>query len=156
VFSPAKGGREREVPLPDWASVALAEHLRVRPAAEVTLPWSDPAGKAHTTALIFTNRDGRALTRAYYQHNAWTPALAAAQVERHRFNGFHALCHHYASVLQRGVSIRAVAEYLGHHDPGFALWTYAHLIPEDEDRSRNAIDAAYAPADSARTDGATQ
>lgn len=156
VFSPPKGGREREVPLPDWVSVALAEHLRVHPATESTLPWRDPGGAAHTAALMFTNREGGALTRAYYQHNAWTPAIAAARVQRNRSNGFHALRHHYASVLlQRGVSIRAVAEYLGHHDPGFTLRTYAHLMPEDEARSRAAIDAAYAPADSARTDGAT-
>jgi hypothetical protein len=153
AFSPPKGGREREVPLPDWVSVALSEHLRAHPATQVTLPWRDPSGPAHTSELVFTNRDGWALTRAYYQHNAWTPALAAAHVERNRANGFHALRHHYASVLlQRGVSIRAVAEYLGHHDPGFTLRTYAHLMPEDEDRSRDAIDAAYAPADPVRTE----
>jgi integrase len=49
------------------------------------------------------------------------------------------------------VSIRAVAEYLGHHDPGFTLRTYAHLMPDSEDRVRTAIDEAHAPADSVRT-----
>jgi hypothetical protein len=73
VFSPPKGGREREVPLPDWVNVALAEHLRVHPATEVTLPWRDPAGAAHTAALMFTNRDDRALTRAYYQTTPGRP-----------------------------------------------------------------------------------
>jgi integrase len=53
VFSPPKGGREREVPLPDWVSVALAEHLRVHPATEVTLPWRDPGrGCPHGSAGI--------------------------------------------------------------------------------------------------------
>lgn len=33
-----------------------------------------------------------------------------------------------------GVSIRAVTEYLGRYDPGFTLRTYAHLMPDDEDR----------------------
>jgi integrase len=156
VFAPPKGGRERQVPLPDVVSVALAEHLRTRPPTEVTLPWSEPGGREHAAPLIFVNRNGDALTRAYYQHNAWTPALAAAHVDRNRSNGFHALRHHYASVLlQRGVSIRAVADYLGHHDPGFTLRTYAHLMPEDEDRSRAAIDAAYARADPVRTEEAT-
>jgi integrase len=56
----------------------------------------------------------------------------------------HALRHHYASVLlDGGVSIRAVSEYLGHHDPGFTLRTYAHLMPESEDRACDAIDAAH-------------
>jgi integrase len=64
----------------------------------------------------------------------------------------HALRHHFASVLlDGGVSIRAVAEYLGHHDPGFTLRTYAHLMPDSEDRVRTAIDEAHAPADSVRT-----
>lgn len=157
VYAPPKGGRERDTPLPDWVSVALAESLRVRPAAEVTLPWREPGGKPHTSALIFVNRDGGALTRSWYLHNAWKPALQAADVERDRANGFHALRHHFASVLlQQGVSIRAVAEYLGHHDPGFTLRTYAHLMPDDEDRSRAAIDAVHAAlADSVRTGGAS-
>lgn len=152
VFAPPKGGREREVLLPDWASIALAEHLRAQPAVEVTLPWREPGGHEHTAALIFANRDGGALTRAYYSPNAWLPALKATGVKRDRTNVFHALRHHYASVLlERGVSIRAVADYLGHHDPGFTLKTYAYLMPDDEGRSRAAIDAAHAVADSTRT-----
>jgi integrase len=64
----------------------------------------------------------------------------------------HALRHHYASVLlDGGVSIRAVSEYLGHHDPGFTLRTYAHLMPESEDRACDAIDPAHgAPAEPVR------
>ena len=57
-----------------------------------------------------------------------------------------ALRHDYASVLlERGVSIRAVAEYLGHHHPGFTLGTYAHLMPESEERARATIDSAPFP-----------
>lgn len=153
VFSPPKGGRERETPLPEWVAVALSESLRVRPAVDVTLPWMEVDGEPRTARLVFTNRDGEAMTRAYYAHNGWKPALATAEVERKRTNGFHALRHHFASVLlQQGVSIRAVADYLGHHDPGFTLRTYAHLMPDDQDRSRAAIDAVHGPpADSMRT-----
>ena len=99
VFAPPKGGREREVPLADVVSVALAEQLRTASPVEVTLPWLEPGGKPTTASLVFVNRDGGALTRAYYTHNAWKPALASAGVERGRANGFHALRHHYASVL---------------------------------------------------------
>jgi integrase len=41
------------------------------------------------------------------------------------------------------VSIRALAEYLGHADPGFTLRTYTHLMPTSEDRARQAVDAAF-------------
>jgi integrase len=133
-------------------SVALAEHLRRYGTAEVVLPWREPGGDAVSGDLLFTNRDRGPLTRAYFTHNAWKPALAAAGVERTRETGMHALRHHYASVLlDGGVSIRAVSEYLGHHDPGFTLRTYAHLMPESEDRARDAIDAAHgAPAEPVR------
>lgn len=155
VFAPPKGGNEREVPLPDVVSVALAEGLRAYPATEVTLPWREPAGDAHTATLIFTNRDDGALSRAYYTHNGWKPALAAAGVERARDNGFHALRHHFASaLLDAGVSIRAVADYLGHHDPGFTLRTYAHLMPESQDRARAAIDGALGARAESQRNGA--
>ncbi len=62
----------------------------------------------------------------------------------------HALRHHYASVLlDGGVSIKALAEYLGHSDPGFTLRIYAHLMPDSEARARDVVDAAFrAPAES--------
>ena len=53
----------------------------------------------------------------------------------------HALRHFYASVLiDAGESVRAVAEYLGHADPGFTLRVYAHLFPSSEERARKAVD----------------
>ena len=61
-----------------------------------------------------------------------------------RDNGMHALRHFYASALiDAGESASAVAEYLGHADPGFTLRVYAHLFPSSEDRARRAIDAAF-------------
>jgi integrase len=66
----------------------------------------------------------------------------------------HALRHYFASVLiDVGESDKAVAEYLGHADPGFTLRVYAHLFPASEDRARRALDAAFraVAADSLRT-----
>lgn len=152
VFAPPKGGPEREVPLPDVVSVALAEHVRRYGTTEVVLPWREPGGEAVWGELLFSNRDRGPLSRAYFTYNAWKPALTAAGLAGNRENGMHALRHHYASVLlESGVSIRAVSEYLGHHDPGFTLRTYAHLMPESKDRARDAIDAAHAaPAEPTR------
>ncbi|MEX1133935.1 MAG: site-specific integrase [Acidimicrobiia bacterium] len=152
VLAPPKGGREREVPLPDIVAMAVAKHVQGFGTATVRLPWRERGGEERLAELLFTNRDLGPLTRAYFTHNAWKPALHAAGLKRNRENGMHALRHHYASVLlENGVSIRAVSEYLGHHDPGFTLRTYAHLMPESEDRARAAIDAALgAPAEFSR------
>jgi len=47
-------------------------------------------------------------------------------------------------VLDAGESIRAVSEYLGHSDPGFTLRTYTHLMPSSDERTRKAVDDAFA------------
>jgi integrase len=46
-------------------------------------------------------------------------------------------------LLDAGESIKALAAYLGHADPGFTLRTYTHLLPTSEDRTRRAIDQAF-------------
>lgn len=56
----------------------------------------------------------------------------------------HALRHYYASVLLAdGVSIRELAEYLGHSGPGFTLRTYIHMLPDSQERAIKAINARH-------------
>jgi integrase len=146
IFAPPKGRREREVPLPDVVAVALAEHLRSWPAIEVTLPWEDVDREPRTGALVFSTREHGPVIRNHYNPWTWKPALIAAGIEPTRENGMHALRHYAASaMLEGGVSIRAVADCLGHADPGFTLRVYAHLVAEAEDRARSAIDGALVP-----------
>lgn len=53
----------------------------------------------------------------------------------------HVLRHYFASaLLEDGVSIKALAEYLGHADAGVTLRTY--MMPASEDRMRKAVDRA--------------
>ena len=73
----------------------------------------------------------------------WPPALARAGLPRVRSNGMHALRHWYASVLlEAGVSIKALSEYLRQADPGFTLGTFTHLMPSTEARAREAVGAS--------------
>jgi integrase len=140
VFAPPKGGKERGVPLPDAVAFELAEQLRRHP----------PRGE-----LVFTSARGLPIENSYFNASVWKPALVAAGVEPSRANGMHALRHFYASVLlDAGESIRALAEHLGHRDPGFTLRVYAHMMPNSAARTRRAIDAMFENlADSARTTG---
>jgi integrase len=74
------------------------------------------------------------------------PAVPGKRFKHSREHGMHALRHYYASVLlDAGENIRALAEYLGHSDPGFTLRTYTHLMPISQDRACKAIDAAFGP-----------
>jgi site-specific recombinase XerD len=73
--------------------------------------------------------------------------VAGEKYDESREHGFHALRHAYASVLLAdGVDIRALADYLGHADPGFTLRVYCHLMPEAEDKARRAVDRAFGGA----------
>lgn len=58
----------------------------------------------------------------------------------------HALRHFYASVLlSPGVSIKELAAYLGHNDPGFTLRTYPDLVPSSFECAPTAVDAGLLP-----------
>jgi integrase len=130
MLAPPKGGKTREVQLADVVAVALSERLRAYPPGE--------------DGLIFRTREHKPMSRTYYNTHVWKQALVTAGVEPTRANGMHALRHYYASVLlDAGESIRTLADYLGHSDPGFTLRVYTHLMPESADRARHAFDAAF-------------
>jgi integrase len=122
------------------------------PPTEASLPWRSVDGPAITAALLFLNAEGRPVNRTVFNEKAWRPALDTAGVPRGRTNGMHALRHSYASVLlDAGESIKALSEYLGHHDPGFTLRTYTHLMPSSEKRTREAVNRAF--EDAPKADG---
>lgn len=158
TFAPAKARKDddapREIPLPESVRAELAAHLQRFPAKRVTLPWRDPAnGKPVTVHLIVTTRNDNPLDRMLFNSRSWPTARRNAGIPADRDNGTHALRHWYAStLLEAGVSIRAVSEYLGHADPGFTLRTYTHLMPTGEERAREAVDARFAHTSSADDD----
>jgi integrase len=123
----------------------LAAHIGAHPPCEVTLPWQTRQGASASAALLLVSRERKALNRNYVNTHLWGPAVIDAGLERNRSNGMHALRHWYASVLlEAGVSIKALSEYLGHADPGFTLRTYTHLMPNTEEKAREAVDRALA------------
>jgi integrase len=129
VIDAPKGGKTRAVPLPESVGEGLAEHLRLYPSSG--------------DDLVFQTREHNPIHRSHFNRYVWHAALREAGLTPGRTNGMHALRHFYASVLiDAGESVKAVAEYLGHADPGFTLRVYAHLLPTSEDRARRAVDAA--------------
>jgi integrase len=159
IFALPKHDRQRDVPLPDSVAAALATHLHDYPARTVTLPWGETDGPPRTLRLVVTSREHKALNRNYINAHVWKPAL-----ERHgiidphrptttgrrdqtaRRHGMHALRHYYASVLlDADESIKAVAKYLGHADPGFTLRTYTHLMPASDHPHRHRHRPSHPP-----------
>lgn len=144
VFALPKGGKTRTVPLPASVARALEAHIAQYSPVAVPLPWRAVDGSPAAASVLFRNAEGRAVNRYTFNEKAWRPALDKTGVPRGRENGMHALRHFYASVLlDAGESVKALSEYLGHHDPGFTLRTYTHLMPSSEKRTREAVNRAF-------------
>ncbi|MEU6392863.1 site-specific integrase [Streptomyces sp. NPDC046939] len=154
VFAPPKGGKLRDVPLPGPVADALRAHMKLFPPVEITLPWKVADGTPVTKRLIFTGPRGGHVWRTSLNEEVWKRALASAGVisdrrpgesyAESRENGMHALRHFYASVLlDAGENVKALAEYLGHSDPGLTLRVYAHLMPSSQERTRKAVSAIF-------------
>lgn len=153
-FAPVKNDKVHDVPLAAALAPMLAEHLRLYPAAAVTLPWETPDGEPVTVALVFSDGRGKAVNRNIFNRDAWKPALAAAGVipasrtgrkwAAARDDGMHALRHTAASAwLSRGVDITAVASWLG--DTVATVYRYyAHMMPDADERGRNAMAGFFA------------
>lgn len=131
-FGPPKSKASvRVVPLPQVTIDALAAHI-------ATFPPGDDG-------LVFTTSDGRPVRRNRASEMWRTAADTAGLPPR---TGMHALRHFYASVLIRGgESVKVVQSRLGHASPVETLEIYAGLWPDDDDRTRSVIDAAFRAVD---------
>jgi integrase len=131
----------RTVPLPDVVAAALASHLDARPAHhEHGLVFTNERAapiQQHPFALVFENARVR----------ADLPAWATP----------HDLRHFYASTLIRsGASVKVIQTRLGHASAKTTLDVYGHLFPDEQDRTRAAVDAALMAADLASRQEASE
>jgi integrase len=153
-FAPVKNDKAHDVPLAESLAPVLAEHIRQFPPVTVTLPW-EPDGNPVTFNLVFT-RPGIgnvAMNRTRFNESDWWPAQVKAGIvpptapgdkrAPARDKGMHALRHTAASAwLSAGVGVPAVAAWLGDTEATI-LGTYAHFMPDDDDRGRRAMDAFF-------------
>ncbi|HMS72296.1 MAG TPA: site-specific integrase, partial [Baekduia sp.] len=77
---------------------------------------------------VFASADGGFLDSHNLRHRVLGPAVREAGLDG---IGFHTLRHTCASVLfESGKNAKQVQMWLGHHDPGFTLSTYVHLLDQ--------------------------
>lgn len=124
VFGPPKTAASvRSIPLPDVVGEALARHLEHWPAGD--------------SGLFFTNHRCESLRRNRF-NEVWRAARARSGLDALRF---HDLRHFYASLLiAHGESVKVVQARLGHASAAETLDAYAHLWPDNEERTRAAVD----------------
>lgn len=130
VFGPPKSAAShRSVQLGAVAEHALAEHRERWPELE--------------HGLVFYSRYRRPIGRST-ANDAWRVAVEGLGARAR--SGWHDLRHFHASLLiAAGLSVRAVADRLGHDDPAETLQTYSHLWPTDQGRAVQACDALLGP-----------
>jgi integrase len=129
VFGPVKDkkNRPRTIPLPQTVVDALAAHVACYGLGP--------------DQLLFTGVRGAPVSRQTFS-KMWVTAAGPLGISLG--DGYHQLRHFYASALiANGVSVKVVQKRLGHAAAKMTLDVYAHLWPEDEDRTRDAIDAVF-------------
>jgi integrase len=114
------GSSSRDIPADATVLEALAEQIRQWPRAD---------------GLIFSSAVGRPVTKSIAGH-----VFDAIE----RSVGFtvspHSLRHYFgASLISRGVTVVAVARWLGHSSPEITYRVYAYLRPDDETAGRLAM-----------------
>jgi integrase len=161
IAPPKTSSSRRVVPIGKFAVGVIAAHLAQYPAREVeVVDKSGPRPVTRIARLIFTTDRGKPINRPKFG-NVMRPAvvraldalvraagtdptaLADATATAGRFKGasFHDLRHFYASLLiAHGASVREVQARLGHATATETLNTYAHLWPDSDDRTRDAVD----------------
>lgn len=159
VFALPKNDKERIVPMSTSLAKMVKEHIERFGTVTISLPWEKLSGAVQDRALLFTWPDGKQLRARLYDLTVWKPALSVVGVippptkdkrgrrlyKSDRSTGLHALRHYFASItLADGVNVKELSEYLGHHDPGFTLQMYTHMLPSSYDRARKAVDRRLA------------
>jgi integrase len=101
--------------------------------------------------VVFTTRGGGPV-----QQHPWAEVWGTARtkVKLPAWATPHDLRHFYASMLIRsGASVKVIQTRLGHSSAKTTLDVYGHLFPDEEDRTRTAVDAMLRPnpADISRT-----
>jgi integrase len=140
-------------PVPEWGPVK-DRHGRARtiPLAQPTLDMLSAHIAQYGTGpegLVFTGHRGGPVGKTEF-----TTAFrkAAGPLGLAPGKGFHQLRHTYASVLiAAGESVKTVQDRLGHASAVMTLDVYGHLWPEDEERTRQAVETAFGAVD--RTTG---
>ena len=105
---------QRSIPIPGWLCDELAADLARRP----NLQRTDP---------LILNKQGRAVSRDTFRAKVVRPALRAAGLPED-FRTYDIRHTHASLLIDEGANVLAVAQRLGHTDPGVTLRVYGSPV----------------------------
>ena len=133
IQPPKTEAARRTIRLSRDVSEALAKHRVGQVERRLAAPeWVDGD-------LVFNTGAGKPLNPNNLYRN-FEAIVAEAGVKRIPFHGMRHT--HATLLLAAGTPIKAVSERLGHNKTSITLDTYAHVLPDMQDRAVDAIDAA--------------
>ena len=164
---PKTKASRRDVPIGQRTAELLAEHLEAWPVEEVELvDETGPKPVTRPARLAFLSPSGRPIRRSGFA-DTWRAACDVA--DDHLLGGArkaagrplraeeaaavvlpertvpHSLRHTYVSLLiARGAHPKTIQVRVGHKSITETMDTYGHLFPDQDDITRDAIDAAFA------------
>jgi integrase len=123
IDEPKTPASVRTVPMADAVATELAAYLEGHKGGD----------------LLVADRNGEPIPQNRFSQ---TWARAARKAGLPKGTGYHRLRHTFASALiASGCSVKVVQTALGHESAKVTLDTYSHLWPDDDDRTRAAVDA---------------
>lgn len=126
-----KGAKDRYVPLPQRTLELLRAYWRTHRNREWLFPAPGRAGGGESSATVPMHCGG--VQEAF--------RLALAQANIHKRASVHTLRHAYAThLLERGIDLRHIQEYLGHNTPSTTS-IYTHLTDKANRRAAQSINA---------------
>ena len=127
-YGPTKTYQARSVAIPAFLKDMLEHHLDEYVA-------DDP------DALVFTTEAGTPVRNHNWRSRVWHPALKEAGLPPVRI---HDLRHTCATLLiAQGAHAKAIQRHLGHSSIQITFDTYGHLLPDEQDRVAEALDATF-------------
>jgi integrase len=117
---------QRSIPIPEWLCDELAADLARRP----NLQRTDP---------LVLNKQGRAVSRDTFRAKVVRPALRAAGLPED-FRTYDIRHAHASLLIDEGANVLAVAQRLGHTDPGVTLRVYGHLFEGAQEELTDRLD----------------
>lgn len=104
-----------------------------------------------THTLLLSRGPGLPMHPQAGLNDRWRAALKRAGIGCDRYHMMHVTRHTAASAwLSAGLSVRAVAEFLGDAEATVQA-TYSHMMPDDRERARKAMEQFFTrPAAGAR------
>jgi integrase len=142
----AKGGKDRYVPIAPEMIVELRRFWRRHRHPKYLFPGMQADWKAHKQPLNERALRAKGPMSESAVQNAFRLALAASGIKTKATP--HTLRHSYAThLLEEGVSIRLISQYLGHASLDTTL-IYTHLTAVSEERAIAALQRLFAQSTS--------